>query len=292
MQTQRDEAVKAKDTGEVGTLISKIQKGVDLTRTVAAILPQGIGEKYEGVAGKLEQGLEVVRQLSEGKPADAITKATEIFGVFRTENPVTDIVRRALGSFAGILPAAVPPLALISSIVGVTSTLIGVTYEHWRARVLGLPFSPAVMPPAVVDANTGFTLLIQSEILKKAFAPELQNNDRPFMATLVKDFLEQGDLEALWKQYPGRFESRQEFETAVDEFRRAAADIDLKGTIDPSLLAAVGGYDKAVAAIQEIHKSDQAKADLDALVLSVEAINAKGGAPKDVFSKAFQEVQP
>src|SRR6266571_3204416 len=70
------------------------------------------------------------------------------------------------------------------------------TYEHWRARVLGLPFSPAVMPPAVVDASTGFTLLIQSEILKEAFAPELQNNDRPFMATLVKDFLEQGDLEA------------------------------------------------------------------------------------------------
>jgi hypothetical protein len=127
MQTQRDEAVKAKDTGDAGTLISKIQKGVELTRTVAAILPQGIGEKYEGVAGKLEQGLEVVRQLSEGKPADAITKATEIFGVFRAENPVTDIVRRALGSFAGILPAAVPPLALISSIVGVTSTLIGVT---------------------------------------------------------------------------------------------------------------------------------------------------------------------
>ena len=36
MQTQRDEAVKAKDTGDVGTLISKIQKGVELTRTVAA----------------------------------------------------------------------------------------------------------------------------------------------------------------------------------------------------------------------------------------------------------------
>jgi hypothetical protein len=147
------------------------------------------------------------------------------------------------------------------------------------------------IPPPVVDANTGFTLMIQSDTLKRAFARELADNDRPVMVTVVKTFLEQGDLEALWKQYPGRFESRQEFETAVDEFRRAAADIDLRSTIDPTLVAPVGGYDRMVAALQEIQKTDQSKADLDALILAVEAIKEKGGAPKDVFDKVFQEVQ-
>ncbi len=292
LRTQRDEAVKEKDTGNASALISKIQKGVALTRTVAAILPQDMSQKYEGVASKLEQGLEVVRTLAEGNPAEAIAKATEVFDVFRAENPVKDVVRNALGSFASILPSSVPPLAVITSIVGVTSTLIGVTYERWRARVLDLPFSPAVIPPAVVDANTGFTLLIQSETLKKAFSRELDGNERPFMAAVVKNFLEQGDLEALWKQYPGRFESRQEFETAVDELRRAAADLDLRGTIDPSLVAGVGGYDKMTTAVQEIQKMDRSKADLDALVLAVEAIKQQGGSPKDVFDKVFKEVQP
>jgi hypothetical protein len=291
LRTQRDTAVKEKETGDANNVISKVQKGVALTRTVAAMLPQGMREKYEGVAGKLEQGLEVVRSLSDGNPAEAALKATALFDVFRAENPVKDIVLRALGSFAGVLPAAVPPLAVITSLVGVTSTLIGVTYERWRARVLGLPFSPAAIPPAVIDANTGFTLLIQSETLKKAFATELERNDRPFMEALVKNFLEQGDHEAIWKQYPGRFESRQEFEVAVEEFRRAAADIDLRGTIDAALLAGAGGYDKVITAVQEIHKNDQAKADLDALVLAVEAINEKGGSPRDVFDKVLKEVQ-
>jgi hypothetical protein len=291
LQTQRNEAVKEKDTSTAHTLISKIQKGVALTRTVAAILPQDVREKYEGVAGKLEQGLEVVQTLSAGNPAEAINKGVEIFNEFRAENPVKDIVRRALGSFASVLPAAVPQLALITTVVGVTATLIGVTYERWRARVLDLPFSPVAIPPPVVDANTGFTLMIQSDTLKRAFARELADNDRPVMVTVVKTFLEQGDLEALWKQYPGRFESRQEFETAVDEFRRAAADIDLRSTIDPTLVAPVGGYDRMVAALQEIQKTDQSKADLDALILAVEAIKEKGGAPKDVFDKVFQEVQ-
>ena len=111
------------------------------------------------------------------------------------------------------------------------------------------------------------------------------------MADVAKTFLEQGDLEALWKQYPDRFESRQEFETSVEEFRRAAVDIDLMGTIDPALVASVGGHDKLFAAVQEIHKSDQAKADLDALVLAVEAINQQGGSPRDVFDKVVKEVQ-
>ena len=118
-----------------------------------------------------------------------------------------------------------------------------------------------------------------------------ERNDRPFIGAVVKNFLTQGDLEALWKGYPGRFESRQEFETAVDEFRRAVADIDLRGTIHPTLVAGAGGYDKLIAAVQEIHKSDQAKADLDALVLAVEAINRQGGSSKDVFAQVFQEVQ-
>lgn len=291
LQTQRDEVVKEKETGEANTLISKIQKGIAVTQTVADILPGDVGAKYKSVANTLEQGLEVVKTLSSGNPAEAVTKATEIFDVFRAENPMKDIVRRALGSFASVLPSTVPPLAVITAVLGVSSTLIGVAYQRWRARVLGLPFSPAAIPPVVVDANTGFTLLLQSATLQKAFAPELTNNDRPFLLEVVRSFLTDSDLEVLWKRYPDRFESRQEFETGVDELRRAAADLDLGKTIDPALLAGAGGYERVMAAVQTIQQHEQARADLDALVLAVEAINKQGGAPKEVFDKVLKEVQ-
>ncbi len=291
MQAQRDEAIKDKHASNASALIDKVQKGIEITRMVADVLPQERREQFTQVAGKLQQGLEVAQQLSDGKPVEAVAKATEVLNVFRDENPVADIVKRALGSFAGVLPAAMPPIALITAVVGVTATLIGVEYHRWRARILDLPFSPAVIPPIVVDANTGFSLILQCPTLKQAFTKELEGNDRPFMVSLVKDFLEQGDLEALWKQYPNRFESRQAFETAVDELRHAAADLDLKGTIDPTALAPAGGYDKVIEAVQEIHKNDQAKADLDALVLSVEAINKNGGSPKEVFDNVLKEVK-
>ncbi len=291
MQAQRDEAVKDKATGDANTLIGKIQKGVEITRMVADILPQEQRDQFTGVAGKLEQGLEVAQQLSDGKPVEAVAKAAEVLNVFQNENPLKAVVVRALGSFGSVLPASMPPLALITAVVGVTATVIGVTYQRWRARILDLPFSPAAIPPVVIDANTGFSLIVQCPTLKQAFTQELEKNDRPFMADLVKNFLEQGDLEALWKQYAKHFESRQTFEMGVEEFRRVAADFDLRDKVNPAIVAPVGGYDKAVAAVQEIHKNDQATADLDALVLSVEAIKKNGGSPKEAFDDVLKEVK-
>ena len=81
------------------------------------------------------------------------------------------------------------------------ANLTGIAYQKWKARILYLPFSPAALPPASIDANTGFVLFLKSPTLKEAFRPELEANDR--------------------------FESRAAFEKGVDEFRRAVADLEL-----------------------------------------------------------------
>jgi hypothetical protein len=293
LQTQRDQAVQAKSTADASSVIGKVQKGIALTRTVASVLPPDLRAKYDDLAGKMETGLTVAQGLATaGDAVGAAAKANEVLDVFKSDNPVKESVVKAGLSFAAALGTSVPQVALVMAIVNVTSTLIGVAYQKWKARILRLPFSPAVIPLGVVDANTGFVLLLKSPILKKAFDAELRDNDRKFMEDAVKDFLREDQMDALWTTYKSRFESREQFEAGVEEFRRAAADIELKSTVDPTLLAPAGGYDAVMDAVDKIHTNEQAKADLDRLVVTVEGINEKGGSPKDVFDKVFAEVKP
>ncbi len=65
---------------------------------------------------------------------------------------------------------------MISALAGVSTKLAGVAYQKWKASILHLPFSPAVIPLDVVDANTGFVLFLNSPIFKKAFVRELEGN--------------------------------------------------------------------------------------------------------------------
>jgi hypothetical protein len=292
LKTQRDQAVQDKGATDATTLISKVQKGIALTKMVAAVLPPEQRQKYEGVAAKMEQGLAVAQTLAgSGSVAEAATKAGEVFDLFKEGNPVKEQVVKASQSFAAALGSSVPQIALIMAIVGVSATLIGVAYQKWKARILRLPFSPAVIPLSVVDAQTGFILFLQCPIFKSVFAAELEGHDRPFMEAAVKDFLREDSMEALWQTYKSRFESREQFEAGVEEFRRAAADLELKNAVDPTLLAGAGGYDTVMASIDKIQANEQARADLDALLVTVEGINEKGGSPKDVFDKVFNEVQ-
>lgn len=291
VQAERDQAVVEKETGQVGALLKKVQKGIALSKAAAAILPAKARGKYEETIARLEQGVTVVEGLSKvGAVAEAVTKAEEVFGLFRTANPVRDLVEKASRSFGRVLGSAVPSLAVIRGIVGVSAKLVGVAYQKWKARILRLPFSPAVIPLEVVDANTGFVLFLRSPTFKNAFARELEANDRPFMEAAVREFLRQEDMEALWTRHKDRFESREQFEEGVEEFRRAAADAELKRAVDPALLAEVGGYEPLMAALDRISADPEAGADLDALVTVAEGLGRYNEPVKAVFDKVLEEV--
>lgn len=291
LQTERDQAVAEKGAGQAEALLQKVQKGIALSKAAAAILPASVRGKYDDTITQLEQGVSLVEGLSRaGNAAEAVTKAEELFGLFKAGNPVRDLVERASRSFGRVLGSAVPSLAVIGGIVGVSSKLVGVAYQKWKARILRLPFSPAVIPLEVVDANTGFVLFLRSPIFKNSFARELEANDRPFMESAVREFLRQEDTEALWARYKDRFESRGQFEEGMEEFRRAAADAELKRTVDPALLAEAGGYEPMMSAVDRISADPEAQADLDALVTVSEGLGRQGEPVKAVFDKALEEV--
>lgn len=313
LRAERDRAVEVKDqavSAQQGALEekhsqdaegwrSKVQKGIVLTRTVAALLPKEMGQKYVDLADRLGKGLEVVDGLMgrSGTAAEAAAKGAELFTEFKTRNPVLEIVARALKSFGPMLATALPgvaPFALITAIVGAGIKLGGARYQIWKARILHLPFSPAVIPLQVVDANTGFGLIQQCPIFRKAFEAELLNNDRPFLKSLIDEFLREPDTDALWKKHRRRFESRSAFEEGLSELRRAAADAELEqdvALVAADLLKNAGGYRAVVGAVDRIHQDPEALANLDAVMLAAEGLHRNNEPVLDILKKVEAELE-
>lgn len=287
---ERDQATKEKDTSQAEALLSKVQKVTGLAKMVSAILPTDLKSKFDDVTNKLEQGVNIIENLSKiGDVAGVVTKGTEVFDLFKGDNPVRSIIEQATRSFGKVLGGAVPPLALISTIVGVTTTLAGGAYARWKARILNLPFSPTVAPLKLVDADTGQLLIIQSTILKAAFLQKIKEDDRPFMAGVYKDFITQEKSE-LWKKYGEYFDSQEDFENGVEGFRREAANLELPSEIEPTLLKEVGNYDSLMTSIDKIQQDDKAGGDLDLLMEVVEGLQKENQPVRDIFDKVRKEI--
>ncbi len=280
-----------RDTTQSDTLLSKIKKGIDMTKAVVNVLPEDQKKKYGDVVAKLEQGYATVQSLtSGGSIKDAVTKGQELFELFRKENPAKDAFTRALGAFSTVLGGPGPALAVITTVVGVGVKLVGNAYDKWKKRILDLPLAPAVLPLKVVDANTGFTLLLQSPIFKKAFAQELEGNDRPFL-TKAAETLTSQSVEDFWNTYKDRFESREQFNQGLQEFRRGALDRELKAdtTECPALFAQAGGLEPFMGSVDRINTNEEAKASLHQLTMIVEELQRQGEPVPTIFEKIQKE---
>jgi hypothetical protein len=254
-------------------LLDTVREGLSVTQVASRVLPASARKQYAALVSTLEDGLTAVEGLlSSDDVVDAVRTGRALVQRFDEENPVRTTVERAAGSFGRVLEAAVKPLPLIGSLVNVAAAVKGEVYDRWKARILHLPFEPSDLPLERVDANTGFTLLVNVPAMKEAFRSELQANDRPFMETTAEELLQTGDLESLWTDYADRFDSRQQFEDAVAAMRREAADLELKAELDPALFEDVGGYDTVLSAVDDVHQDDDARGDLDALVTIFEAL--------------------
>lgn len=291
LKTARNEVVEGQQEGQVAEMLERIAKGIAMTKTVATVLPADVRARYDDLIDTMEQGAETVRELADaGSLSTALERARSIFALFKRENPVKERVEQAMGSFGRVLGRAIPPLGLIGGIVRVGANLTGMAYQKWKARILHLPFSPAVLPPALIDANTGMVLMLQSPILKDAFRAELEENDRPFMEEAVHAFLREANTDQLWSLYKDRFASRAAFDEGLETFRRAAADLELDELIEAESLAEVGGYEPFMAAVDRLHADDAARADLDAVVTIFEGLQRAGEPVLSILDKVKTEV--
>ena len=277
---------------EAQSLLKRLREGLSITEVARSVLPQSLRRQFTALVEGLQNGVDTVQGLLEADSVeDALREGRELLDRFRKENPVRSITERALGAFSNVLGAAVQPLPLIGSIVGVATTVKEEVYDRWKRRVLHLSFEPADLPIERVDANTGFTLLVNTPIMKEAFREELEANDRSFLEDTAEELLATGELESLWADYGDRFDSRQQFETGVAALRRAAADLELREELDDALFEEVGGYEQTVAAIDQLHADEAARGDLDAIMTMFEALRNADRISASTVRELFETVR-
>lgn len=290
LKEQISTMAKSRDSTQSDTLLSKVSKGIVMSKAVIDLLPEEQKKKYGDFVDKLEKGCQTVNAIAQGgNVKDAVEKGQALFDLFREENPVRDIFAKSLKSFGSVLGGSVPALAVISTVVGCGVKLVGTAYEKWKKRILNVPITPAVLPLEVVDANTGFTLLLQSPLFKKVFEKKLEANDRPFMAEAA-DLLTR-DAEAFWNKYKGAFDSRAQFDQGLQEFRRAALDRELADETrgDPALFQQSGGLQNFMKSVDRINTDEEAQAALHQLALTVEMLQKKGEPVPSIFEKLKKE---
>jgi hypothetical protein len=157
--------------------------------------------------------------------------------------------------------------------------------------VLGAPYTPALFPPTVIDANTGLVLLRKSPRLAAAFAPEIQQGDRAFVLEFVQMALSEAGSEAIRDKYLGRFTTLQEIDEALDQFQQAAIELEVSKDITNEMAADVGGVEPLMRALDRINVNSEARADMDALILMVDKLQRAGQPVEKLVREAQQEVE-
>ena len=153
------------------------------------------------------------------------------------------------------------------------------------------PYTPALFPPTVIDANTGFVLLRRSPKFAAAFAPEIQQGDRAFILDFVQTALSDTGSEAIRDKYPGRFTTLQEIDTAVQEFQQAAIEMEVSKDLTGEMVADVNGVEPLMRAIDRINAAPEARADMDTLVLMIDRLQKAGQPVEKLVRNARQEVE-
>jgi hypothetical protein len=289
---QRNQTIVQAETTRLDHTLATVQEGLIVANTIKDVLPEGLRGSAETVIGKVQGGLKLVEGLkSSGNVGEAVAKAIGLVKDVSKEGGVAAMLVKALGSFGIALGGTMPPLALAVTVATVAARLSGAAYERWVARVLDAPYTPALFPPTVIDANTGFVLLRKSPRFAVAFAPEMQQGDRAFILDFVQMALSEAGSEAIRDKYPGRFATLQDIDDALDQFQQAAIELEVSKDLTNDMVADVNGVEPLMRALDRIKANPEARADMDALMLMIDKLRTAGQPVEKLVREARQEVE-
>jgi hypothetical protein len=288
----RNQAIMPSEATRLDRTLETVKEGLVVANTIREVLPEGLRGPAEAVIGKVQRGLTVVEGLkSSGNVGEAVEKAIGLVKDVSKEGGVATLLAKAAGSFGIALGGAVPPLALAVTVATVAARLSGAAYDRWIARVLDAPYTPALFPPTVIDANTGFVLLRKSPGFATVFAPEIQQGNRAFVLSFVQMALSESGSEAIRAQYSGRFATLQEVDEAINQFQQAAIELEVSKDLTGEMVADVGGVEPLMRAIDRINAHPEARADMDALVLMIDKLRKADQPVEKLVREARQEVE-
>lgn len=289
---QRNAAVTRAEATRLERAVATVREGLAVAKAVKEALPESLRRPAETVIGRVEAGLRTVDALqASGDVGGAVEKAAGLAADLRREAGLAGLLARAAGSFGAALGGSAPPLALAVAVATVAARLTGAAYERWTARVLDAPYTPALFPPAVIDANTGLVLLRKSPRFAEAFAEEIRRGDRAFILDFLAIALSEAGSEAIRDKYPGRFQTLQEIDAALQQFQQAAIELEVAKDISADMAAEIGGVDPLMRALDRINAHPDARADLDALMLALDGLRRSDQPVERLVREARKEVE-
>jgi hypothetical protein len=289
---QHNQAIRQAEATRFERTLETIKEGLVVASTIKDVLPEGFRGRAETVIGKVQGGLKVVEGLkASGNVGEAVEKAIGLAKEVSKEGGLPTLLVKAAGSFGVALGGTVPPLALAVSVATIAARLSGAAYERWIARVLDAPYTPALFPPTVIDANTGLVLLRQSPRLAAAFASEIQQGNRAFVLELVQTALSEAGSEAIRDKYPERFATLQDIDEALNQFQQIAIELEVSKDITNEMAGDMGGVEPLMRAIDRINANPEARADMDALMLMVDKLQKAGQPVEKLVRDAQQELE-
>jgi hypothetical protein len=289
---QRDQTLVQTEATRLNRTLETVKEGLLVANTIREVLPDSLRGPAESVIGKVQAGLMLVEGLkSSGNVGEAFEKAIGLVKDVSKEGGVATLLAKAAGSFGGALGGTIPPLALALSVATIAARLSGAAYERWIARVLNAPYTPALFPPSVIDANTGFVLLRKSPLFAAAFAPEIQQGNRAFVLAFVQMALSESGSETIRTRYQDRFATLQEIDEALNQFQQAAIELEVSKDLTGDMVADVGGIEPLMRGIDQINANAEARADMDALVLMIDKLRKADQPVEKLVREARQEVE-
>lgn len=269
-------------------ITSGLQDAVTVGQSLAQVLPSKLGESITTATQVVSNSLVAVNDLRKGDLSDAVQQAGKIVEQATPNLPVVTVLAKAVQAMAPVLGGSIPPVALITTLIGVGSKLGAAAYAHWISRIMDLPYTPGQFSPKLFDSNAAISVITQVPTLFKAFGPQLAAGDRATAVDVVQLALAAEGSEALVNKYPQAFAglAPPSIESAVRDLQKAALDFVLGQEVPPGAAKAVGGLTSVLKAVDQVRSNPEASAALDLVMTTAKTLESNQMHPELVFTNA------
>ena len=202
--------------------------------------------------------------------------------------PMVNILAQAVQAIGPALGGSIPPVALITTLIGVGSRLDAPAHAHWIARIMDLPYTPRQPSSKLFDSNAAISVITEVPTLRRAFGPQLAAGDRASAADVVELALGADGREALVNKYPRAFAdlTQSSIESAVRDLQKAALDFVLRQEVPLDAVKDVGGLASVLKAVDQVRGNRDARAALDLVMTTANALRSNQLHPELVFTNA------
>jgi hypothetical protein len=277
-------------SGRLEEITGDLQNAVQVGQTLASVLPGNFGKSVGTAATALSNTLAAVTELRKGDLTGAVQQALKVVDQAAPNMPVVSVLTKAVQAMGPVLGGSIPPVALITTLIGIGGRLGSAAYAHWVARIMDQPYTPEQFSPKVFDSNAAESLIMQVPSVLKALQPQLAAGNRDMALDVVRLALAGDGGATLVGKYAQAFAgfSQAGIDSAVRDLQKAALDFVLGRELPADAGKSVGGLSAVLKAVDQVRSNPDASAALDMVMTTAKTLAAAQMHPELEFNKAAE----